>query len=225
MGAEDSRLRPDRRAPAQEPRLRADALHNRNRILEVAADLLAERGLDVPMAAVARHAGVGVATLYRRFPTRRALIQEVFADQFAACVAAVDEALTCLDPWDAFRGAVEQVCAVQAGNPGFNSAFVAAYFEEFGISGELDRVTCGLNELARRAKDAGRLRADFATSDFTLLIMANSGISAQAPEAAPTASRRLVAYLLDSFRADRAAPADSLPPPAPLDLYDILRSR
>ncbi|KIH99823.1 TetR family transcriptional regulator [Streptomonospora alba] len=205
--------------------LRADALHNRNRILEVAGDLLAERGLDVPMAAIARHAGVGVATLYRRFPTRQALVREVFADRFAACASAVEDALAAPDPWTAFRTAVEQVCAVQAGDRGFNSAFVSAYFQEFGVGGELDRVMRGLTELTRRAKDAGRLRADFAAEDFTLLVMANSGISVQPSEAAQAASRRLVAYLLDAFRADRAGPADPLPPPAPLDLYDVLRPR
>ncbi|WP_255429874.1 TetR/AcrR family transcriptional regulator [Streptomonospora sp. PA3] len=220
-------MAPGRAAPAAGPGLRADARHNRNRILEVAAELLAERGIDVPMAAIARNAGVGVATLYRRFPTRQDLLREVFADGFAACEAAIDDALADSgpDPWDAFRTAVEQVCAVQAGDRGFNAAFVAAYFQEFGVGGELDRVMRGLAELTRRAKDAGRLRADFAPEDFTLLVMANSGISARSPEAARAASRRLVAYLLDAFRADRTAPSEPLPPPAPLDLYDALRLR
>jgi AcrR family transcriptional regulator len=106
--------------------LRADARQNRDRIVEVARALFAERGLDVPMAAIARRAGVGVATLYRRFPTKESLVAEVFADQFAACVSVVDEALADPDPWRGFCTLVEKVCAMQAVDRGFSAAVVAS---------------------------------------------------------------------------------------------------
>ncbi|MEE2045582.1 helix-turn-helix domain-containing protein, partial [Nocardiopsis tropica] len=61
--------------------LRSDARHNRRRIMEAAREAFAERGIDVPMVAIARRAGVGPATLYRRFPTRETLVAEVFADE------------------------------------------------------------------------------------------------------------------------------------------------
>ena len=59
-------------------RLRADAALNRDRIVDAAAELFAARGIAVPMDDVARHAGVGVATLYRRFPTRADLAAATF---------------------------------------------------------------------------------------------------------------------------------------------------
>ncbi|TDV40656.1 TetR/AcrR family transcriptional regulator [Actinophytocola oryzae] len=83
--------------------MRVDALRNRDRIHEVARTLFAERGTEVPMAAVARHAGV--VTLYRRFPTKEALVTEVFTDQFATCVSVVDDALADRDPWRGFSTA------------------------------------------------------------------------------------------------------------------------
>src|SRR4051794_13301478 len=83
--------------------LRVDAVRNRERIVEVARELFAERGLDVPMAAIARRSGVGVATLYRRFPTKEALLTEVFADEFIACLSIVDKVLEDPDPWHGFR--------------------------------------------------------------------------------------------------------------------------
>ncbi len=202
--------------------LRADARHNRDRIIEVARELFAERGLDVPMAVIARHAQVGVATLYRRFPTKESLITDVFADQFANCAAVVHDGLADPDPWRGFCGVIEKVCVMQATDRGFSSAFLAAFPDAVDIDQQRECALRGFTELADRAKAAGRLRADFAPDDLPLLLMANNGITADSAEVARAASRRLLAYLLNSLRADHADPAEPLPPPAPLSLYDAL---
>ena len=67
-----------------EPGLRADAERNRQRIIEAARAVFAEAGLDVPLEAIAQRAGVGIATLYRRFPTRDDLVAASFAPREAA---------------------------------------------------------------------------------------------------------------------------------------------
>jgi AcrR family transcriptional regulator len=199
--------------------LRADAQQNRGRIIEIAGRLFAERGLDVPMAAIARHAGVGVATLYRRFPTRESLISEVFDEQFAACSSVVDEALSDPDPWRGFCAGIAKGCEMQAADRGFSAAVITAFPGMLDIGSQEDRALAGFAEVIRRAKQAGRLRADFAVEDVALLLMANNGIISDNTETAVAASRRLVAYLLNSFRAENAGP---LPPSAPLELRDIL---
>jgi AcrR family transcriptional regulator len=204
--------------PTEASHLRADARQNRDRILEVARTLFAARGIDVPMAAIARHAGVGVATLYRRFPTRESLVTEVFADQFAACVSAVDDALTDPDPWRGFCTVIRTVCDMQAVDQGFSAAFVTAFPEALDVEPYRERAVQGFADLTRRAKESGQLRADFVPEDLALLLMANGGITAGSTEAALAASRRLVAYLLDGFR---AVPTEPLPPPAPLSLRDV----
>jgi AcrR family transcriptional regulator len=192
-------------------RLRADAQHNRQRILDAAREAFATRGLDVPMATIARRAGVGVATLYRRFPTREALVTEVFADQLSGCVSLVDDALADPDPWRGFCTAVRKVCAMQVADRGFTAAFLTAFPDAVDFAHERSLAERKLGEVARRAQAAGKLRADFDLADLTLILRANEGISSDA-----AASRRLVAYLLDALRADRATP---LPPPAPLAPY------
>lgn len=201
--------------------LRADARQNRDRIVEVARELFAERGLDVPMAAIARRAGVGVATLYRRFPTKNSLVTEVFADQFGVCVSVVDDALADPDPWHGFRTVLEKVCAMQAVDRGFSAAFVEAFPDVVDVELERGRAVSGFAELVRRAQAAGRLRADFAQEDLALLLMANGGIIAESTDLALAASRRLVAYLITAFRSEGAEP---LPPPAPLSLRNVPRS-
>jgi AcrR family transcriptional regulator len=209
MSAEASRLPavPDGRAaePGTPARLRSDALHNRHRILEVARELFAERGLDVPMAAIARHAGVGVATLYRRFPTKESLVVEVFADQLAECVAAVDDGLADPDPWHGFRTAIERLCDIQALDRGFTAAFLTAFPYAVDFDRQRDRALRDFAELTRRAKECGRLRADFVPDDLLLLFRATGGVVTGSTEVSLAASRRLVAYLLHAFR---AGPAD-----------------
>ena len=71
--------------------LRADAERNRQRLIAAAREVFAERGLDVPIEDIARHAGVGVATLYRRFPTRADLIAGAFEAKMAAYADAVTQ--------------------------------------------------------------------------------------------------------------------------------------
>ncbi|MCA1690534.1 MAG: TetR/AcrR family transcriptional regulator, partial [Actinobacteria bacterium] len=71
---------------ADEPHLRADAQRNRDAILLAAGEVFAEEGLDAPLCEIARRAGVGQGTLYRRFATREALV-EAIADNHLAELA------------------------------------------------------------------------------------------------------------------------------------------
>ncbi|MET9590649.1 helix-turn-helix domain-containing protein [Streptomyces sp. NPDC006516] len=206
---------PDQTSRKASGTLRSDARENRERILVAAREAYALHGIDVPMAAIARRAKVGVATLYRRFPTRAALVSEAFAEQLAHCVGVLHEGLADPDPWRGFCSVVEDVCMMQATERGFTQAFLSQFPDHAEYAVERDRAEEGLALLIRRAKESGRLRPDFDLRDFTLLILANSGAIAGAGDDAPAASRRLVGYLLQSFRAEAAAP---LPPPAPLGL-------
>ncbi|MFE2941957.1 TetR/AcrR family transcriptional regulator [Streptomyces sp. NPDC059255] len=196
--------------------LRSDALHNRERILAAARETFAEHGLDVPMSAIARRSGVGAATLYRRFPTKEALVTEVFSDQLTDCVAVVDEAVADPDPWRGFCTVVEKICALHAVDRGFTAAFLTAFPGALAFERERERAEKAFAGLVRRAQEAGRLRPDFALADLTLILLANCGVATGAGGATgPEASRRLVGYLLQAFRTEGAEP---LPPPAPLGL-------
>ncbi|WP_405576530.1 TetR/AcrR family transcriptional regulator [Streptomyces sp. NBC_01092] len=199
--------------------VRADARRNRERVLVAARAVFAEHGIDAPMATVARRAGVGVATLYRHFPTRDALVRGAFAQQMDTCARALTEALTAPDPWQGFQQLVETVCGLQREERGFPAAFVAAFPESTSEhtqsrkQAERDFMT-----LVRRAQAAGALRADFHPSDLAVVLLAHCGLVSALPGDG-AASRRLVAYLLQSFRADAAN--QPLPPPAALTLHSL----
>src|ERR1700753_1234182 len=83
------------------PALRADAARNRERIVAAASEVFAERGLEASTAEIAARAGVGEATLFRRFPTKDDLITAIIGVQFEEAAAL---AAACLEDEDAWRG-------------------------------------------------------------------------------------------------------------------------
>src|SRR3954467_14909498 len=98
--------------------LRADAARNRAAIVEAARAVFAEQGLDAPLDEIAKRAGTGNATLYRRFPARSDLVAAVFAERMAAHVEAVEAALNDDDPWNGFACYIRAVVAMQARDRG-----------------------------------------------------------------------------------------------------------
>jgi len=201
-------------------RLRADAERNRERVVEAAREVFAEKGLDASTNEIARRAGVGVATLFRRFPTRDDLVAATFADKMHAYADAIDAALADPDPWQGFCGYIERVCQMQAADRGFADVLTMTFPTAAALEEERNRSARSLARLLRNAKAAGGLRKDFAHQDVPLILMANAGVVTATRDAAPDAWRRLVGYLIQSFAADGAG---ALPaPPTPAQMYRAL---
>ena len=184
---------------ATQPDLRKDAARNRCRIIAAAREAYSTHGLGVSMASVAREAGVGIATLFRRFPSREDLIAAVFAERMDAYAAATEDALTDPDPWHGFSAYIETICAMQAQDRGFADVLTMTFPTAKALEARRDAAYHGLVELIRRAKETGRLRADFTSEDVVVLLIANAGVVAATRGAAPDAWRRLVGYQLQAF--------------------------
>ena len=200
--------------------MRADAERNRERVLDAARELFAEQGLDASTNEIARRAGVGVATLFRRFPTRDDLVGAVFADRMAAYVAATDEALANPDPWQGFCGYIERICRMQADDRGFADVLTLTFPTAKALEDDRNRAAEALGVLLDRAKASGRLRQDFAHQDVPLILIANAGVVTATRNAAPDAWKRLVGYLIQAFAAEAAHPLPE--PPTPRQMYRAL---
>ncbi|MEV5394850.1 helix-turn-helix domain-containing protein [Streptomyces cellulosae] len=195
--------------------VRSDARDNRARILEAARAVFGEEGLGAPMREVARRAGVGPATLYRHFPAKRDLLAETFAEQRRACRTAVRDALADPDPWHGFRTVIERICELHAHSAGFADAFMTAFPEAMDFTADRERTLRAVAELARRARETGRLRPDFVVDDLVLVLMAHRGLQDTPREARGAASRRYAAYVIEAFRATPTPEAATPLPPAP----------
>lgn len=178
---------------------RADGRRNRERIVATATEVVARDGAEASLEEIARRAGVGSATLYRHFPTRRALLDEVFHDGVVRlCERAGD--LATGDPGADLEAWLEELAAYSATTRGVTAALLA------GPDGHIDeRDTChGLigdaaARLAARASDAGALRDGVTTQD---LLSVTCSLAA-ASEDDPDAARRLVRLALGGVRAPR----------------------
>lgn len=199
------------------PGLRVDAERNRQRIVTAARDAFAECGLDVAMDEVARRAGVGIGTLYRRFPTRADLVAAAFEQKMAAYADAAADALAEPDPWRGFCGYVERVCVMQAEDRGFTTVLTMSFPTARRFEAVRDRSFADFVALIDRAKAAGRLRDDFVAEDMVMLLMANAGVLTATADAAPETSRRLVAYFLQACAAPATEPLPA--PPEPRRMY------
>ncbi|WP_325096551.1 TetR/AcrR family transcriptional regulator [Mycolicibacterium vinylchloridicum] len=192
--------------------LRADAERNRERIVTAAARLFAEQGLSVPLEDVARAAGVGVATLYRRFPTRTDLAIAAFERNMTSYEDAVDKALGNPVAWDGFRDLVYEVCELQASDPGLRALLTTAFPASSVIE---QRATEAIDKLGRvivRAQQDGTLRPDIGVGDIVVMLLADAGVLEATREHAPQAWRRFAALMVDAFR---VGPHEPLPPPTP----------
>ncbi|MFF4357579.1 TetR/AcrR family transcriptional regulator [Streptomyces sp. NPDC001604] len=199
--------------PTAKRGLRADALRNRQRILEAARQIFEERGVDAPLDEVAERAGVGAGTLYRRFPTRVALIEAAFEEELGKIAVIGEEALRCEDPWVGFSTYLERLCGAMASDRGLGDVFLLRLPISDELDGVCDRQSRALADLLTRAQEAGVVRDDLVPEDLFLFLVANGAVTRMTRCAAPHAWRRLVALLLDACRPEYNGPLPAAPTP------------
>jgi AcrR family transcriptional regulator len=195
----------------QRPALRRDAERNRRRLLDAARQVFADLGLEAPLEEIARRAGVGIATLYRRFPTRSALIEALFVEKAEEYVRASEAALAADDAWEGFARFVERICEMQAEDRGFTDVLTATFPAAPGLEARRAEARTNAERLIERARMQGTLRDDFVVGDLIWILIANGAYLQATRDIAPDAWRRYVALILQAARADGAG---RLPPPA-----------
>ena len=175
--------------------LRADAARNAERILRAARDVYAELGPDAPMDAIARRAGVGERTLYRRFPTKgelaRAVIDQIIAETLSPVI---EQALRSRNPRRGLATLIEAAIGLGAREHHVLSAARRAG-SLTDVSVQLD---AALEELTRRAQHAGLVRADLVAEDLPRMVaMLYSVLGTMDP--ASDGWRRYVALMMDAI--------------------------
>jgi AcrR family transcriptional regulator len=150
------------------PALRTDARRNRERLLGAAEAVFLERGATASLDDVAKRAKVGIATLYRRFPSREALLAAICDETFMAIVEASNNDQT-RDPATALRFFVEAMAAATSTYRGLAASFGTVLKQtERGCAAATEEG----QRLLHRAQDAGLVRADVSMDDIVCLIVA-----------------------------------------------------
>jgi AcrR family transcriptional regulator len=193
--------------------LRKDAERNRQRILVAAGELFAEKGLDVTLDAVAERAGVGVATVYRRFADKEQLIDGLFEERLDELGGLAEAALEIEDPWKGFVWFFEEMVALHAADRGLQQILLSGSHGLGRCEAARSRLKPPVERLIGRAQAAGALRADLAGTDFPLIQRMLAAVSEYTRDVEPSLYRRYTAIVLDGLRAQSRA-ASPLPVPA-----------
>lgn len=190
--------------------LRADAARNVERILRAAREVYSELGPDAPAEAVARRAGVGERTLYRRFPAKADLVRAALDQSIAEDLTPViEKARRAEDPLRGLTQLIEAAISLGAREHSLLTAARRAGSLTSDVSVSLNDA---LGELARAGQRAGSIRADLVTDDLPRLIaMLFSVLSTM--DAHSDGWRRYVALVVDAISVNDRRP---LPPAAPL---------
>ncbi|CAN5557707.1 TetR/AcrR family transcriptional regulator [soil metagenome] len=186
---------------AEKRPLRREAERNRQLIMDAARVVFAERGLDVTLDDIAKHAGVGVGTAYRRFANKDALIDELFEDKITEMVTFAEEALQVEDPWLSITGFFEKMLEVQAADRGLKQVLVGASRGRERVCDARDRITPLTKQIVERAIEAGAVRPDFEESDMPMISVMVGSVMDATRDVDPDAWRRYLQVVLAGIAA------------------------
>lgn len=185
--------------------LRADAARNRERIVAAAMEVFAERGLEASTAEIAARAGVGEATLFRRFPTKDDLITAIIGVQFEEAAALAESCLEDDDPWRGVERFLYGMAERAAVDHGVSDAAKERCMASSSLLEERRRILDLTGQLVRRAQKADVLRDDIAGQDLMFLMSAIASLGESPfPGLRTDLWKRYLGIVLDGLRPDGA---------------------
>src|SRR5215467_7279788 len=198
--------------------LRADAERNRQRIMRAAAAVFAERGLQASLDEVARRAGVGVGTVYRRFPTKEAIAGAVLAERVDALATLAEHASAEPDAWTGQASFLEKAGAEITADRALRQVCTYQISRRDWADHARARMQLALTKLIECAQQAGALRTDLRPTDIPLIEIMLGAVAAYTHPAQLHSWRRCLLLILDGLRQSRvgttALPEPSLSPAA-----------
>lgn len=156
--------------PETERPLRADARRNRERIMTAAGELFAHRGREAQMDEIASHAGLGMGTLYRHFPTKQALLTAMVRARFHGMADLARAAERIADPREAFETILRSYLEAADGDAAFQLALMGSGDLDWeGIEERKAEFAEIVTRIIDRAVASGAVRDDLTHDDFPLL--------------------------------------------------------
>jgi len=179
--------------------LRADAVRNRARVLEVAYDTFAADGLSVPIDKIARRAGVGAGTVYRHFLTKEALFKAVLEDRLRRIADEGRTLLDCANPGEALFTFLRSMVEHGATDRGLVEALAGLGIDIEAVVPDAEEAFLGLlGELLRVAQQAGAVRADVDAATIKTLLVGCQAMQSYSPEL----TDRVTTIVEDGLRAN-----------------------
>jgi AcrR family transcriptional regulator len=186
--------------------LRRDAERNRQRILDAGRAAFAEDGLSATLDEIARRAGVGVGTIYRRFPDKEQLIEALFEARMNEIATEAEVALQADDPWAGLVRFLETATEQHACDRGFKEVALSGVHGRDRVARARQLMFPLVSQLVARAQADGSLRPDVEATDLPLLQLMLGSLSECTRDADPEAWRRYLGIICDGLRTRRDEP-------------------
>lgn len=191
-------------------RMRRDAQRNKELILAAAREVYAEQGIEAPLDVVARRAGVGNATVYRRFPDRAALVEAVFGETLQGTLRRGEEARAAEDPWQGLVTYLEYIFDVLIRDRGATDLLTTGMVGVPSLDVLLEHHYLTVSGLMERAQRGGTLRDDVVPEDLLFSLAVLGRAMPATADVVPGSWRRHLALLFDGYRTP-GTPAAALP--------------
>jgi AcrR family transcriptional regulator len=180
------------------PRRRADAVRNRQRVLEATRTLLADRSANLTVEAIATKAGVGAATVVRSFGGKDALIDVAVADLLEPVIRRARGALSETSAQDALRRFLTELIAFQSGHWIIGEQLRGLDLPS--TTAQRAALTKAVTDMVNRARDEGAIRTDIDPSVTMVLIRDMTNAIARSPSASPELAESYISVLMDGLR-------------------------
>lgn len=181
--------------------VRKDVARNRALLIAAADEVFTERGADATLDDIARHAGVGVATAYRHFENKQALLAEMFEGRLSKIEQMMLDADALADPREAFEAFVYGIAAMQAHDRGTREVMRTDHGID-KVSAIRHRVQPIAIRIVERARAAGILRPELETNDIPMVLWMTGAISDYTEPASTDLWRRYLDFMLDGMLAE-----------------------
>ncbi|GAA3428910.1 TetR/AcrR family transcriptional regulator [Streptosporangium sandarakinum] len=182
------------------PVLRRDAEHNRRRTLAAAREVFAARGLQATLNDVAHHAGLGVGTVYRRFPNKEALAEAVYAGKLDDIRAMAQAALAGRDAYEALRAFLEHALEQAAADRGLRELIRQGTSDSEQIVRTREGIVESCGHLIARAQEQGTMRDDVTVEDIAPIVAMIDSVMDLPAAGAVQPWRRYLALILDGLQ-------------------------
>jgi AcrR family transcriptional regulator len=180
--------------------LRRDAERNRRLLLRTAYELMASKGLDVPYEDIARAAGTGMGTMYRRFPQRQDLLDALFSEHIDTVIGFAEQASRHDDAWAGLTWFLEQQLEIEAQSRGLGELLRSRSQATALVQRAHERMTPLVADLITRAVAAGQLPAGSTPADFAAAHLMVGSVMDASRTFAPQLWRRALRVALAGLR-------------------------
>lgn len=186
--------------------LRADAEQNRLKIIAAGAEVFAERGFAATLDDVAHRAGVGVGTVYRRFPDKESLLDAIFFERVEEVVASAEAFAAYEDAWSGLLQFLTLTCQLHAKDRALKEVMIKGSRHLERTEHVRDKLMDILTSLVVRAKEQGALRDDVTVFDIPVLMQMVGSAADYVRDVKPEAWQRYLTLLIDGLRRNGSTP-------------------